>query len=386
MMAKTRKLYLFLALVVLIGCSGNDIRLFIYSDAEFEISGLAITVERGEENKVDAQFASGDYVLPTSFTLEDGENGAGEKITVHVHAYGTSGFEVDRIARLDFDPERDVVLPVPLCAACDGVTCEADQTCKAGVCAGVKVDETELPEAGDDVPQSECGGGGAGGGGGGGSVCTSRCGTSEACGACPTVATVSPGSFTIDVTEVTRADYQAWLATSPRPETVHPDCDGITDFSPNPADEDSACTGDCASHPQVGVVWCGAWQYCDWAGKRLCSIHKITASDPEWEVACRGAGTAYPYGDTYQASTCNGTDAAFGGTWPVGSNPTCVSAEGVFDLSGNVAEWTAECSTGACTYRGGSFASPGTQMTCTSRFSGSIDGPSPNIGFRCCGD
>jgi formylglycine-generating enzyme required for sulfatase activity len=98
-----------------------------------------------------------------------------------------------------------------------------------------------------------------------------------------------------------------------------------------------------------GEAWCAA------RGKRLCT-------EAEWVRACNGpAMLPYPYGATYQRSVCNddktwiAPDWTTLGTWPSdagvaeaarlyqadpsGSRTGCVSAEGVNDLTGNVAEW-----------------------------------------------
>lgn len=95
--------------------------------------------------------------------------------------------------------------------------------------------------------------------------------------------------------------------------------------------------------------WCAA------RGKRLCT-------EDEWLRACQGPkGWTYPYGPTYQEHACNQDKPFRAPKWrtlarwpaddawheadrldqsePSGQRPTCVSPEGVFDLTGNVAEW-----------------------------------------------
>jgi formylglycine-generating enzyme required for sulfatase activity len=100
-----------------------------------------------------------------------------------------------------------------------------------------------------------------------------------------------------------------------------------------------------------------AESWCREHGKRLCT-------EDEWLRACRGRperSWAYPYGPTYQEHACN-QDAKYIppswqrlGRWPAdeakaevarlnqaepsGARPTCVTPEGVFDLTGNVGEW-----------------------------------------------
>jgi formylglycine-generating enzyme required for sulfatase activity len=98
-----------------------------------------------------------------------------------------------------------------------------------------------------------------------------------------------------------------------------------------------------------GIAWCSA------RGKRLCT-------EAEWVRACEGPSNwPYPYGTTYHRGTCNddktwiAPDWTVLATWPSaaamaeaerlyqadpsGSRTGCVSDEGVYDLTGNVAEW-----------------------------------------------
>lgn len=98
-----------------------------------------------------------------------------------------------------------------------------------------------------------------------------------------------------------------------------------------------------------------AW--CEQRGKRLCS-------ESEWIRACQGPNQLpYPYGTTYVRGKCDDDKTWIApnwttlGSWPSpaamaeaarlyqadasGSRPGCVSAEGVYNLTGNVAEWVA---------------------------------------------
>lgn len=132
--------------------------------------------------------------------------------------------------------------------------------------------------------------------------------------------------------------------------------------------------------------WCAA------RGKRLCT-------DAEWELACAGAGgRAWPYGDDHEPGRCNdeeiwrvySQDRLNG--WPssasstaieslpelldaaraagasgagaaaeieelyqgesAGENQECTSGNGVFDLVGNVEEWTLRADGGSAGYSG----------------------------------
>jgi len=126
---------------------------------------------------------------------------------------------------------------------------------------------------------------------------------------------------------------------------------------------------------------------CQATGKRLCHL-------PELEEACVGAtNRTYPYAGAYSGTNCNGIDAPGSAAAATGSFPNCVTADGVFDLSGNVSEWSdkvAGATTGNPAYNimdlhGGSYLTPSNGLTCKFDFDViSTNAVLNSLGFRCC--
>lgn len=187
--------------------------------------------------------------------------------------------------------------------------------------------------------------------------------------------------------------------------------ESLSPYRPPPATVPIAARSVAGAVPHGYVSGVVAERACRGAGKRLCT------SD-EWLRACRGAaGHVYPYGNARRAGVCNDAYAAghpaatcYGTTasWiysaidyaginqqpntvdRAGANAGCVTAEGVFDLMGNLHEWVRDTAglppTSAVDFRGGFYADTSRNgegcLYATSAHSFSHWDYS--TGFRCC--
>lgn len=86
--------------------------------------------------------------------------------------------------------------------------------------------------------------------------------------------------------------------------------------------------------PQVGVSWYAADFICRQRYARL-------PTEAEWEYAASGPDkSVFTWGDTFDLSYIQHRDPQFSKTYPVGAIPENQSWVGVFDMTGNVGEWT----------------------------------------------
>jgi formylglycine-generating enzyme required for sulfatase activity len=177
-----------------------------------------------------------------------------------------------------------------------------------------------------------------------------------------------------------------------------------------------------ARYPVVGVSWYEAAAFCNWMDEKEREREREREgemgggkqakyrlpTEAEWEYAARGGNNArnFPWGEKFERGRANTAEAGFGGTTPISHFPAGVSLFGVWDMAGNVFEWTLSkwgnnwqelqfvypyradkgCEeiegSGARVMRGGSWFNPYQEALCAYRSRYLAGSRGSSIGFR----
>ncbi len=94
------------------------------------------------------------------------------------------------------------------------------------------------------------------------------------------------------------------------------------------------------AQPVVGLTIYEAQAYCTWLSAQTDRNFSLP-TEHEWEAAARGLeARKYAYGPEFDPLRCNTFEAHLRRPSPVGIYPGGKSPEGLYDLTGNVWEWT----------------------------------------------
>jgi eukaryotic-like serine/threonine-protein kinase len=206
--------------------------------------------------------------------------------------------------------------------------------------------------------------------------------------------------FWLDRQEVTVARYRACVNAgrcTPAEKPTNPD---EPDYAEVWGSRCNAKRG-ADEHPQNCVTAAQAEAYCAFVGARL-------PSEAEWELAARGSnGRRYAWGGGAPACDVACFDRNVGCREPGVEVQSCAAGsyaqdrteELVYDLAGNVSEWTADGfgdisggadpkrpHSGARVVRGASFFDGEAALSATHRFSVAAGAALVTVGFRCAAD
>lgn len=188
---------------------------------------------------------------------------------------------------------------------------------------------------------------------------------------------VSVASFSIEAKLVTNAEYRVYL------DAINAGQDEFPDYWDNPDFNK-------AEQPVIGVSLREAEKYAAWLSS-VRGVKMRLPSEEEFEVAARGGkGIVYPWGDELPS---DGERATFSGnssaTTAVGSRENGKSTLGLYDMAGNVWEWTTSAPAGTMSgdqnYRivkGGSYMDGQYELRISNRVLRNPDERYPDVGFR----
>ena len=182
--------------------------------------------------------------------------------------------------------------------------------------------------------------------------------------------------FWMDAYPVTVAQYTEFLEATGTPEPKlwrHPQFNG-------------------PHQPVIGLSWAEANAYARWAGKQL-------PTEAQWEFAARGKqDRPYPWGHLPPDTTRSNFKEYLGMTSNVAMHEDGRSPDGIYDLAGNVYEWTADpfipyraartnpeaaAKAPRRALRGGCWQSPPQELRCAARKGLFPEAQLDTVGFRC---
>ncbi len=205
----------------------------------------------------------------------------------------------------------------------------------------------------------------------------------------PFSCSTAPETIQIGGVEIFKYEASHPLATE---SSAFPCAQSRGDIIEAPLEETEPCSQP-GVRPWHSVNYAEAQAACEAIGWRLCSAEEL-------ERACRGSqDSAYTWGDSFRAEACNlrnlykdpESDEGFTSESPTGYYSECISAEGLYDLSGNLWEWVFKEDEHLRRQGAGWMLIPqqhhDENLICAAQLSLPTliqDYASPDTGFRCC--
>lgn len=93
------------------------------------------------------------------------------------------------------------------------------------------------------------------------------------------------------------------------------------------------------SQPVTGISIYEAFAYCKWLSKKTGKKYRLLSSQ-EWEQIAHADQKIYVYGNSFNPDFSNTAESKIERIIPVGMCKYNITCEGVFDMTGNIFEWT----------------------------------------------
>lgn len=202
-------------------------------------------------------------------------------------------------------------------------------------------------------------------------------------------------AYWMDLTLVTQGEYARFVAETGHraPQVAAADYPALHTAGPTPSIltrlqwRHGRPPGDLLEHPVAGVAADDAGRYCAWRGaleRRTCRL----PSEDEWEKAARGEdGRYFPWGSTWEPWRLNSHAAGPAFTTPVTAHEAGRSPYGLYDMAGNLFQWTATAGSASETVlKGCSWDQLGGICRAAARHGHRSTSRLTLIGFRCACD